>query len=146
MSILKGKKVIVCDDEAFTRMEVAQMLIENGLELIALPANGRQAVEIVKSEKPDILVIDVCMPVMDGIQAAEKILEVQDMCIVILSAIRDHEVVESAKEVGVFGYVEKPVVATKLVDTLEAAWLKFKTKHGGVRMESKESKINNIEN
>lgn len=117
------KTIIVVDDEPIIRLDLHQMLEELGYEVIAEAADGFDAVEFCRSKHPDIVLLDLEMPVFNGMAAAETILsENLAGCVVICTAFADEEFLERAGKVGVSGYLVKPIEQRLLRPTLEVAF------------------------
>lgn len=117
------KTVVIADDEPITRMDVAGMLEELGFSVAGEAADGFDAVEQCRRVHPDVALLDVKMPVFDGLTAAETIIEEELAgCVVLLTAFDNPEIIERAKNVGVAGFMLKPVQQRLLLPTLEMAW------------------------
>ena len=117
------KTVAVVDDEPITRMNLREMLEELGYSVTAEAADGFDAVEICRKKHPDVVLMDVRMPVFDGLTAAKSILlERLAGCVVMLTAFSDMELVEKAVDIGVTGYLVKPVEQRLLRPTIEVAY------------------------
>ena len=116
------KRVIVVDDEPITRMDLRGMLGDLGFEVAGEAGGGFDAVEVCRRLQPDVVLMDVKMPVFDGINAAETILQ-QDLagCVVLLTAYGDREIIDRASAAGVTGYIVKPVEERLLLPTIEVA-------------------------
>ena len=116
------KRVIVVDDEPITRMDLRGMLGDLGFEVAGEAGDGFDAVEVCRRLQPDVVLMDVKMPVFDGINAAETILQ-QDLagCVVLLTAYGDREIIDRASAAGVTGYIVKPVEERLLLPTIEVA-------------------------
>ena len=115
-------RVVVVDDEPITRMDIAGMLMEIGLQVVGEAGDGFDAIEVCRREKPDVVLLDVRMPVFDGFSAAETIIEEELAgCVILLTAYSDRESIERAKETGVMGYLVKPVEQRLLLPTIEVA-------------------------
>ena len=112
-------KILVAEDEALIRMDLVEMLIEAGYEVVAEAADGAQAIELAKLHKPDLAILDVKMPVLDGISAAEKIISIAP--VLMLTAFSQRELVERARDAGVMAYVVKPFSIGDLVPAIEIA-------------------------
>lgn len=119
-------RVVVAEDEALIRMDLSEMLAEAGYEVVGQAATGEAAVELVRRLAPDVIVLDVRMPVMDGLTAAEVIAAEGVAAIVMLTAFSDPELVGRASEAGVSGYVVKPASPSNVIPAVEVAWARFK--------------------
>jgi len=112
-------KILVAEDEALIRMDLVEMLIEAGYEVVAEAADGAQAIELAQLHRPDLAILDVKMPVLDGISAAEKIISIAP--VLMLTAFSQRELVERARDAGVMAYVVKPFSIGDLVPAIEIA-------------------------
>jgi len=115
------KTALVVDDEALLRRQVAETLQQYGFEQILEAENGQQAVDLAATRKPLLVVMDVQMPVMDGITAAEKIRSLAPVPIVLLTGNRDRETLDRAREAGVMSYLVKPFSEEQAVPAIELA-------------------------
>jgi response regulator NasT len=115
------RTVLVAEDESLIRMDIVETLIDFGFDVIAEAADGLEAVELAKSKKPDIIVMDIKMPNLDGITAAEQIQPLR-IPIVLLTAFSQKELVERASEAGAMAYVVKPFTPNDLLPAIEIAW------------------------
>jgi len=119
----KMKTAVVVDDEPIVRLDLTQMLEDNGIQVVGQASDGFDAVEVCRQTSPDIVLMDIKMPVFDGLGAAETILqEGLSGCIVIISAFFDSIFLERAKQIGVTGYLIKPIEAQRLLPTIEVAF------------------------
>jgi response regulator NasT len=118
--VAKKRTVIVAEDESLIRMDIVETLIENGFEVLAEAANGGEAVALVNQHKPDLLVMDIKMPKMDGITAAEQLIG-SKVPIVLLTAFSQKELVDRASEAGAMAYVVKPFTPNDLLPAIEIA-------------------------
>jgi response regulator NasT len=118
-SALKRVRILVAEDEALIRMDLVEMLGEAGYEVVAEAADGAQAIELAQLHKPDLAILDVKMPVLDGISAAEKIITIAP--VLMLTAFSQRELVERARDAGVMAYVVKPFSIGDLVPAIEIA-------------------------
>jgi len=114
------KKVLVAEDESIIRMDIVETLREAGFDVVAEASDGEQAVALATEHRPDIIVMDIKMPNMDGIEAAEKIQELR-IPVVLLTAFSQKELVERATEAGAMAYVVKPFSPSDLLPAIEIA-------------------------
>lgn len=119
---LAGKRVVIVEDEGITQMQLRHILSHAGLNVVGSARDGRQGVETVLRERPDLVLMDIRMPVMDGLEATRQILDVYRVCVVILTAFSDEEYWEAATGMGVCGYVLKPVHAEGLLPKLASVF------------------------
>ena len=112
-------QILVAEDEALIRMDLVEMLIEAGYEVVAEASDGAQAIELAQLHKPDLAILDVKMPILDGISAAEKIIAIAP--VLMLTAFSQRELVERARDAGVMAYVVKPFSIGDLVPAIEIA-------------------------
>jgi AmiR/NasT family two-component response regulator len=119
-------KIIIADDEALIRMDLREMLTAAGHQVIGEGANGEEALEAVRNLHPDLVIMDVKMPKMDGLTAAKLINEEQLAPVLLLTAYSQKDIVEQAKEAGVLAYIVKPVREEQLFPALEIAVSRFK--------------------
>ena len=115
------KRVIVAEDEAIIRLDLAEMLKEAGYDVVGQAGDGEQAVAMALELKPDIVIMDVKMPVMDGITAAEQIGKERICPVVMLTAFSQTELVERARDAGVMAYVVKPFTASDVTPAIDIA-------------------------
>ena len=123
-----GTRIVVAEDETLIRLDLAEMLEEDGYEVVGQAANGEQAIELARELRPDLVVMDVKMPVLDGISAAEVIGRERIAPVVMLTAFSQKELVERARDAGVMAYVVKPFTASDLVPAIDIArsrWLEL---------------------
>ena len=112
-------RIVVAEDEALIRMDLIEMLQEAGYSVVAEATNGAEAIELVQEHQPDLVILDVKMPVLDGISAAEKIISIAP--VLMLTAFSQRELVERARDAGVMAYVVKPFTIGDLVPAIEIA-------------------------
>jgi AmiR/NasT family two-component response regulator len=112
-------RILVAEDEALIRMDLVEMLQEAGYEVVAQAANGEEAIALATEHKPDLAILDVKMPVLDGISAAEKIISIAP--VLMLTAFSQRELVERARDAGVMAYVVKPFTIGDLIPAIEIA-------------------------
>ena len=106
---MNKKRVIVADDEGLIAMDIAEMLAEAGYEVVGIANNGAEAIELGVKLRPDVFVLDIKMPVMDGLTAAQKIAAQNLGPVVILTAFAENSLLQEAGKSGVYGYILKPV-------------------------------------
>lgn len=112
-------RIVVAEDEALIRMDLIEMLNEAGYQVIAQASDGAQAIELVREHKPDLAILDVKMPILDGISAAEEIITICP--VLMLTAFSQRELVDRARDAGVMAYVLKPFTINDLVPAIEIA-------------------------
>lgn len=118
--VTESRKVLVAEDEALIRMDIVESLMEFGYDVVGQAADGEDAVALAAQLKPDICILDVKMPKLDGISAAEKIAELK-IPVVLLTAFSQKELVQRASEVGAMAYVVKPFSPNDLLPAIEIA-------------------------
>ena len=114
-------RVLVAEDETIIRLDLRDPLERLGLEVCAEARDGEEAVRLARTEKPDVAILDVKMPKLDGIEAARQILDERPIPIVMLTAYGQDEVVSRAVEAGVFGYLVKPFREQDLLPAIRTA-------------------------
>ena len=112
-------RILVAEDETLIRMDLVEMLTEAGYEVVAEANNGEEAIALAIEHKPDLAILDVQMPVLDGISAAEKIIAIAP--VLMLTAFSQRELVDRARDAGVMAYVVKPFTISDLVPAIEIA-------------------------
>ena len=112
-------KILVAEDETIIRLDLVEMLTEAGYEVVAQAENGLKAIELANELKPDLAILDVKMPQLDGISAAEKIISIAP--VLMLTAFSQKELVDRARDAGVMAYVVKPFSINDLVPAIEIA-------------------------
>ncbi|KGN38812.1 ANTAR domain-containing response regulator [Knoellia subterranea] len=125
-----AKRILVAEDEAIIRLDLAEMLGEAGYDVVGQASNGEQAIEMATALRPDLVIMDVKMPVLDGISAAEQIGKERICPVVMLTAFSQTELVERARDAGVMAYIVKPFTATDVVPAINIAlsrWGELKT-------------------
>ena len=113
------KRILIAEDETLIRMDLAEMLRESGYEVIGEATNGEEAINLAKELKPDLSILDVKMPKIDGITAAETIVEISP--VLMLTAFSQKDLVERAVDAGVMAYVVKPFTINDLLPAIEIA-------------------------
>lgn len=128
-------RILVAEDEALIRIDLAEMLGEAGYDVVGQASNGEQAVELAKELEPDLVIMDVKMPVMDGISAAQEIGAAKICPVVMLTAFSQTELVERARDAGVMAYIVKPFTAADLtpaIDIARSRWTEMKALEGEI--------------
>ena len=118
-------RVVVAEDEALIRLDLVEMLTESGYVVVGQAGDGETAIEITEKEKPDLVVMDVKMPKLDGISAAERIASQRIAPVVILTAFSQRDLVERARDAGAMAYLTKPFTIEDLMPTIELAVSRF---------------------
>lgn len=119
------RRVLVAEDEALIRLDLVEMLREEGYQVVGEAADGEQAVEMATDLKPDLVILDVKMPKMDGIEAASKITSDRIAPVVILTAFSQRDLVLRARDAGTMAYLVKPFAKRDLVPAVELAVSRF---------------------
>jgi AmiR/NasT family two-component response regulator len=114
-------RLLIAEDETIIRLDLRELLERAGFEICAEARDGLEAVELARTERPDLAILDVKMPKLDGIEAAKRILEERPIPIVILTAYSQQELIARAVEAGVYGYLVKPFRETDLLPAIETA-------------------------
>jgi len=120
-------KIVVAEDEAIIRMDLRELLEEEGYEVVAECGRGDEAVELVRQHHPDVALLDIKMPGLDGISAARMIADERLAAVVLVSAFSQRELIEEASDAGVHGYVVKPFERHDLTPAIEVAIARFRS-------------------
>jgi AmiR/NasT family two-component response regulator len=115
------RRVVVAEDEALIRLDLKEMLEEEGWSVVGEAGDGETAVRLAEEQRPDLVVLDVKMPVLDGISAAERIVGARIAPVIILTAFSQRDLVERARDAGAMAYVVKPFSRSDLVPAIEMA-------------------------
>ena len=118
-------KVLIGEDESIIRLDLRELLERAGFDVCAEARDGMEALELARSAEPDLAILDVKMPRLDGIEAARRILDERPMPIVIVSAFTEERLVTRAAEAGVFGYLAKPFREEALLPAIATAQARF---------------------
>ena len=121
-------RIVIADDEALICMDLREMLEEAGHEVVGVGSDGVEALDLVKEKKPDLVILDVKMPRLDGLQAAKMIAHDNLAPVVLLTAFGDEDMIEKAKKSMVFGYVMKPVEERTLFPAIQIAVSQYRQK------------------
>nr|WP_129659645.1 response regulator [Kocuria sp. 36] len=122
---VEKRRVVVAEDEALIRLDIVEILKDHGFDVVAEAGNGEEAVELTKVHEPDVVLMDVKMPKMDGISAAEVIARERIAPVVLLTAFSQKELVDRATEAGAMAYVVKPFTENDLIPSIEVAVSRF---------------------
>lgn len=125
ISSLEGMRAVIAEDEGITQLQLTKILRAKGLDVVGRASNGQEAVELALQTRPDLVLMDIRMPYMDGLEAAEHILAQERLCIVMLTAFSDEEYRQRAEKLGTSGYVLKPITADTLLPALLTAYQQF---------------------
>lgn len=126
----KSLRLVIADNESIIRLDLREMLEDAGNEIVGEAVNGRKAVELTRMHRPDLVIMDIKMPEMDGITAARKISEEKIAPVLLLTAFSQPEIVEQAKDSGVLGYLVKPVQESNLFPAIEIALSRWQEMQG----------------
>jgi response regulator NasT len=118
-------RVLIAEDEALIRLDLAEMLAEEGYEVVGQAEDGETAVALAEELRPDLVILDIKMPRLDGIAAAERVAALRIAPVVILTAFSQRDLVEQARDAGAMAYVVKPFSMTDLVPAIEMAVSRF---------------------
>jgi response regulator NasT len=119
------RRVLIAEDEALIRLDLAEMLVEEGYDVVGEAGDGETAVRLALDLKPDLVILDIKMPIMDGLAAAERIAEERVAPVVILTAFSQRDLVERARAAGAMAYLVKPFQKSDLVPAIEIALSRY---------------------
>ncbi|WP_121252662.1 ANTAR domain-containing response regulator [Nocardioides ferulae] len=119
------RRVVIAEDEVLIRMDLAEMLAEEGYDVVGQAGDGEKAVQLAEELRPDLVILDVKMPVLDGIAAAERIAQARIAPVVMLTAFSQRDLVERARDAGAMAYLVKPFSQSDLVPAIEMAVSRF---------------------
>ena len=119
------RRVLIAEDEALIRLDLAEMLVEEGYDVVGEAGDGETAVRLAEELKPDLVILDIKMPIMDGLAAAEKIAGARLAPVVILTAFSQRDLVERARAAGAMAYLVKPFQKSDLVPAIEIALSRY---------------------
>lgn len=123
------RRVVVAEDEGLIRLDLVEMLREEGYDVVGEASDGQLAVELAEKHRPDLVILDVKMPVLDGISAAEQIAEARIAPVVILTAFSQRDLVIRAGEAGAMAYLVKPFTKADLLPAIEIAMSRYAEIH-----------------
>jgi len=133
-------RVVIADDESIIRMDLKTLLEEMGHVVAGEAADGQKALELARSLRPDVVIMDIKMPVMDGLDAAKIIAEEKIAPVVLLTAYSQKDLIERAKQAGVFGYLVKPFQESDLMPAIEIALSRY------LEVQDLETTVGDLEN
>ncbi|GIM86095.1 ANTAR domain-containing response regulator [Salinispora arenicola] len=119
------RRVLIAEDEALIRLDLAEMLVEEGYEVVGEAGDGETAVRLANELKPDLVILDIKMPIMDGLAAAERIAGERIAPVIILTAFSQRDLVERARAAGAMAYLVKPFQKSDLVPAMEIALSRY---------------------
>lgn len=119
-------RVVIAEDEAIIRLDLAETLQEEGYEVVAETGRGDEAVRLVREHQPDIAILDIKMPGLDGLSAAREIAGERIAAVLILTAFSQRDLIERARDAGALGYLVKPFQKAELLPAIEVALGRFK--------------------
>ena len=119
-------RVVIAEDEAIIRLDLKETLEEEGYEVVGETGRGDKAVDLVRELRPDLAILDIKMPGMDGIEAARLITKDRICGVLVLTAFSQREVIEQARDAGALAYLVKPFQKTDLVPAIEVAIARFR--------------------
>lgn len=118
-------RVVIAEDEAIIRLDLKETLEEEGYEVVGETGRGDEAVALVREHKPDIAILDIKMPGLDGLQAAREITRERDAAVLILTAFSQRDLIEQARDAGALAYLVKPFQRSELIPAVEVALGRF---------------------
>ncbi|MDP9390980.1 MAG: response regulator [Actinomycetota bacterium] len=118
-------RVLIAEDEALIRLDLKEMLEEEGYSIVGEVGDGQQAVDLARELTPDLVILDIQMPVLDGLSAAEQIASARIAPVIVLTAFSQRELVERARDAGAMAYLVKPFSKNDLVPAIEVARGRF---------------------
>jgi two-component system, response regulator PdtaR len=121
----QSRRVLIAEDEALIRLDLREMLVEEGYDVCGEAGDGEAAVKLAEDLRPDLCIFDIKMPIMDGIAAAEKVANARIAPVVILTAFSQRDLVERARAAGAMAYLVKPFQKSDLVPAIEIALSRF---------------------
>jgi two-component system, response regulator PdtaR len=120
-----GKRVVIAEDEAIIRLDLKEILESEGYDVVGETGRGDEAVELTRTLEPDLAILDVKMPGIDGIEAARQITATQRVPVLILTAFSQRNLIEEARDAGVVAYLVKPFQRAELVPAIAVALARF---------------------
>src|SRR5205085_10447931 len=127
--VSEPRRVVVAEDEGLIRLDLVEMLREEGYDVVGEATDGQQAIDLAEKHKPDLVILDIKMPVLDGITAAERIADARIAPVVILTAFSQRDLVERARDAGAMAYLVKPFTKADLLPAIEIAMSRYAEVH-----------------
>jgi response regulator NasT len=118
-------RVVIAEDEAIIRLDLKETLEEEGYEVVGETGRGDEAVKLVREHQPDIAILDIKMPGLDGLQAAREITKERNAAVLILTAFSQRDLIEQARDAGALAYLVKPFQRSELIPAVEVALGRF---------------------
>jgi response regulator NasT len=134
-----GVRVVIAEDEALVRLDLKEILEEEGYEVVGETGRGDEAVKLVQELSPDLAILDIKMPGQDGLTAAREITSEQRAAVLILTAFSQRNLIEEARDAGVLAYLIKPFQRTELIPAIEVALGRFN------EMRALKAEVDNLE-
>ena len=116
-----AKTVVIAEDEAIVRLDLSELLTEEGFEVVGVTGRGDEAVELARQHNPDLVILDIKMPGMDGLEAAAAINASIRTAVLVVTAFNERTLIEQARDSGVVGYLVKPFRKEELIPAVEIA-------------------------
>ena len=116
---MSSRRVVIADDESIIRLDLKEILVESGFDVVGESARGDEAIELVRSLKPDLAILDIKMPGLDGVSAASIINEEIGTPVLLLTAFSQRDLIQSARDAGVAAYLVKPFQREELIPAIE---------------------------
>ena len=138
------RRVVIAEDEAIIRLDLKEILESEGYEVVGEAARGDEALELVKQTMPDLAILDIKMPGMDGIEVARRVVGEHGVPVLILTAFSQRNLIEEARDAGVAAYLVKPFQSADIVPAIEVALARF-TEHRAIEEEASSSGTGSVE-
>ena len=122
---MTGRRIIIADDEPLMRLDLQEMLENLGHEVVGQAGDGRAAVDLARELQPDLVILDIKMPELDGVSAARVLAEERVAPVLLLTAYSDREFIDGARDAGVMGYIVKPYGEAQLTPAIDIALARF---------------------
>ena len=126
-TLMRVLRIVVAEDEAVIRMDLVEMLSESGYDVLAAVGDGESAIEAIHAHRPDVVVVDIAMPVLDGVEVTRQVGEMT--AVVVVTAFGQRDLIDQAAQAGAMGYLIKPVGRDSLVPAIEMAAARWVEAH-----------------